>query len=701
MDEAKKNEDMLLPLVAFDISPAADTPSTLIVSSVIALAYLISAIFPPLNFITFLLAVGGTILLELLPDNSFSLLSKDIMVLIYPAINQELLMQKLADAESALNGMRIKFENVTDDFDVWKNTNDDQLKEIKADRLRLLYGDISHNTVGDIAIHFSSQYLAGATLSHMAFAATQYLTIMRTYYYHANDLKLAGRSTTPSIDRQDLVLQRLQRDMAVLIDMATKSYKDGLQRLITGASNVPRTWDDYNNYRNTATLTGLDLIALLPYLDPGIYNTGCDVRALNRRLLTLFDTYDNPEQSKDERKNILNIEGAYNRAVPVDQLIFIEFNSCEYRDKAHLTHHAGLFRTRCRITSTDGVDDVRQEGWTGIDPPAGVAISASSMDLRPSGCFALYGQYWNRSTPMFRYVPGIMPVPIHIYAITTLKNMNVLVERGDRDYQRKLFAFSTLTLDTALPVSNFEQSLRGKLNQSSPHLPSKFSERLSDFSTIYAKQRQQYSFLLAWHNKVALKSLLPTADHARNREQNPVQQFHAVRAGSYIRNLHLRIIPGPGFTGGDLVELSAGSSLGFRLINNSNRWFNGFYKVRLWYVRPVRGVSVQVIAIPIDASSLPSVAGETIPGAAPVPDPTNLHFSELLPYTFPGMLIITANVTGIWLFVYNSSLNTSIIIDRLELMYDGFTTRDASSASVSDDVNPDQVSENLPPNFYA
>jgi hypothetical protein len=684
MDETNKNADAQLP-----VAPAnsLDTAVTITTGVVVALAYLIAAVIPGLNFITFLIAVGGILLLEHLPNSTFSDLSIDIMKLVYPAINQELLLQTLGDAEAKLKGFREKFDSMTQDFKIWETTNDAELKASKAQRLYLLYPSFSTNTVGDIIAAFSNSYLAGTTLFHMVIASTQYLTIMRTYYHHANDLMLPVR-TPHVLNRQEQVLAKLQEHMAKLIDMVTQSYKDGLKRLITGASNVPRSWDDYNNYRNTATLTALDLLTHIPYLDPEHYKTGCDVRALNRRLLTLFDTYDDPEWSKQERRQILYIDGIFNLAVPVDNLISIEFNSRSYLD--YPKYHDGLSHTRCTKKSTDGYNKVIHDEWTGKPLPSRANFIFQEIDLRPLGCYGLYGQYWNRKDTILT-IPTAPLFPDKYYAVTTLINITMLVDfdKNPPQYQKK--NFNSLQVTHNSPLSDFEQSLPHDLRKSLPPLPSNFSERLSDFSTMYVKEIQQYSYLLAWHHNTTFNSLLPAINHLPDPGKNSIQQFHAVRAGTYIRKEKLRVIHGPGFTGGDLVEIGAHHNLEFRLINNLKRWFNGHYQARIWYIRPRQDITISVSCIP--TGMIHSVTTEDVMGAALTPDPSNLGFSELLQHTLTGTLLITSAMTDIRLRVSNHSSTTSIIIDRVELIHYSFATRDDSPAFVSDHVNPDQADE--------
>ncbi|MFW5402773.1 delta endotoxin C-terminal domain-containing protein, partial [Yersinia sp. 1252 StPb PI] len=104
-----------------------------------------------------------------------------------------------------------------------------------------------------------------------------------------------------------------------------------------------------------------------------------------------------------------------------------------------------------------------------------------------------------------------------------------------------------------------------------------------------------HNYLFKWYHSCVNKSMLQNSDVIPSNDKHLCLQFHAIRAYFSINSDNLEIVPGPGFTGGDLVKVTPGKKVLFKLDRDGyNKWFKGFYNVRVWFLRDIGDADLSV-----------------------------------------------------------------------------------------------------------
>ncbi|MDE9536889.1 hypothetical protein KKI91_19885 [Xenorhabdus bovienii] len=178
------------------------------------------------------------------------------------------------------------------------------------------------------------------------------------------------------------------------------------------------------------------------------------------------------------------------------------------------------------------------------------------------------------------------------------------------------------------------------------------------------------------------------------------QQYHAIRAYKSINDQNLTvqkeedkklyIVPGPGFTGGDLVKILPEGTISFILEkDNSREWLNGTYAVRVWYLKGKALPSSSSdegesnsnkISVSISFNNMqnnnPYNEEEGIDLGSNV-DENNIKYDELCSKTLLNEIIIrdtdtdtdTDTKPSIYIEFTNKSEKNHIILDRIELVF--------------------------------
>jgi hypothetical protein len=519
---------------------------------------------------------------------------------------------------------------------------------------------------------FAQVSLRAVLLAHYVQSASGYLSVLAAYVSIADELGLPvaqARSSAHSL------LDQLDSEMGAFADQAIAIAMYGQRQIISNNQNACRTerptWSDYNDYRTDTTIAALDLISLWPYFHPQRYPTGTSIRNTHRKLLTLW--YTDPEKSPTAlfRGNIEQLEHAFHAPSPVGLLDEATFTSATYVVPVQKEPgcFSGLRQAACTRRSIDGfaVDAVGPVTGPELPQLGEIQVNKETVqfDLRET-TFLAVADFWNGRFPIYWNGSSFN-------AEKVLSNFSWYSKSAiyPDEYARASSSFSPLQeKQSPDAVSTLSGSIpRVPVDMLTLH-PALFTHQLVDFQVLYDAELSSHDYLLGWRDETVRHNLLPLKNHVMDGStSNPIEQFHAITAAQSIARQSLEIIAGPGFTGGDLVVLRAGSSIDFRLMQDKEygRWFAGRYKVRLWFVKPAENVNIAVMIQP--ANGLSSKVAAVIPAAEAVANLTDLRFKDLVSFEFEHDVLIVTSFDQVTLSVMNLSLASSLVLDRVELMF--------------------------------
>jgi len=486
----------LVPLTGTSAAPVAykdaDQGLIKVAGVLVAIASLISGpVGAALVSLTTLVAL-------FVPDilNSFSNVSGKIENDLIGSINTVSLEHAIAQAQASQNGFSLKFSRIERYFDEWENGTTDLIKNNALTGLRQAYWDITLNTLPEMTKNFTHANFGGFLIPQYAATGASYLAIMRSYYLHADALQLenaSGRS-----ERQDLVLKHLKHDLQSMVDTAINSYRLGVKNIINNTSGYKRSWDDYNNYRNHATLAGLDLIAAFQYADPELYPRGCHTRNLNRRLLTYLDTSGNAGAALQYRSNVMEIEKKFN---PFEGVMSLQKMRMFYGSFPVLGKHVdGMYGVECTTQSHDGFSLIFQEPYSGLQRPPQIPEHYHEIEAALP-CAEFEGRYRK-------------PTDLNVGLMhTTIASMRATSKGIGAN--PPIAYYDAIFNSSAINESNSAAYLQ--------HLPARsasqsnaeniLSERLAQLRIDFNQSEGHHNYLYYWHNRTVLDELLPEKSH--------------------------------------------------------------------------------------------------------------------------------------------------------------------------------------------
>src|SRR5450830_174658 len=600
------------------------------------------------------------------PDDTWEPLVSRITELIHSLIDAAILKSAIAQANAALAANREQCLKISENLKEWAENGTHKSQLIAQ------YASLTADYASGLNVFLRSD-MRTALVSQYAISALMYLTTISAFYPHADALGLyTGRFSSD----KDALLIQLRGDIARFTDTALESYRLGLKEIIdrskASTGKAKPTWDDYNEYRNKMTISALDYVTLFAYLDPLHYPSGCSKKYVNRMLLTHLDTNRVANSAALYRSDILATERLLNVRLPVEALSVIRFLAAHFIPPETHPYFLidGVFLAQCTAISIDGYQTAEPEPRTATgrlnlsDIPIS-SLREFSVELK-TGCFLVMGNFWNGSirAPDEENWAG----PRYVTAISNIAFFWEPLE--DHDDFKELYTSSSLSSTDPVALTFFNQSIPGNQHHLVPLSSSfsMFSTRLADFKIFVDSTTQTHTYLLKWWDSSTVQDLLPAMTHVVNPEKNPVEQFHAIKAAKSIAEHKLKIIESPGFTGGDLVEVKAGTGVSFMLHKIPERWFAGEYAIRIWVIKPSSDVNVIVKVTP-PPKFASSFADATIVASTPSPDLSNLKFNDLLPITLKGLLPLTYAMKSIELEFKNVSLGIDIILDRIELIF--------------------------------
>jgi hypothetical protein len=651
----------------------ADYTKKIIGTTVILLCLFSGGPLTAVSVISVALALGAQFIDDLY--DAASQLSFSVGNLVIPQIDAALKRMAIEKADAKMQAHFTECQIIMEQFDKWKKAGDKVDRENAAINLRYDYSRITGTYLPDLIGDFTEDTYRGIVLPQFVQSMSSYLMVILCYYHHGAALGIAPRRSFSTL--KDQILVQFRSDLQKMTDIAITSYRRGLEKLLTVEQNYPRSWHDYNDYRNTVTRTGLDLLASLVFLDPEQYPQGCAPRCWNRHLFKLLDT------STDKFKSALikDIKGMDERILhnePVAHLIRVDMTGGRFMHATSPSRHRidGLYRMHTHLLAIDG-DGIEEYPF----PPTGGESGGATVTnpllkehiFSEGKCDKVVGRYWNGTKTEIVNIPPVGNTLEHYtQCITELQfwNKNISSEvysfTSPQSIQDKEatneFSIEFQPLELELPSSKWPVIDR--------------VEELADIKVIDERDANliHYAFVMANHRTRAL--LTPAVKHAYAQRAAPVEQYHAIRALPQIHGEQLKIIPGPGFTGGDLVECKPQSSISFtmRKISDLDPWFNGGYRVRLWVVNDSLEevpVIVSVKSFVLNRDGPQSAAGLRITVPPSRPDRNKLNYTDLMYIEFPlpKILLLVAWVDKIELTFRNQSRTGSIILDRIELQF--------------------------------
>nr|ABB51653.1 crystal protein Cry28Aa [Bacillus thuringiensis serovar finitimus] len=296
------------------------------------------------------------------------------------------------------------------------------------------------------------------------------------------------------------------------INYCTKTYHKGLNHL---KESEKITWDAYNTYRREMTLIVLDLVATFPFYDIRRFPRGVELE-LTREVYTSLDPPG------------LN-------AGPIPE---IDFSYLE----DHLTRPPGLFTWLSDI-------ELYTESVAEGDYLSGIRESKYYTGNQFFTMKNIYGNTNRLSKQLITLLPGEFITHLSINrGFQTIAGINKLYSliqkivfttfKNDNEYQKN---FNVNNQNEPQETTNYPNDYGGSNSQ-------KFKHNLSHFPLIIHKlEFAEYFhsiFALGWtHNSVNSQNLISESVST----QIPLVKAYEVTNNSVIR--------GPGFTGGDLIEL--------------------------------------------------------------------------------------------------------------------------------------------------
>jgi hypothetical protein len=581
-------------------------------------------------------------------------------------IDNALLNDAMNRAEVALKSYHEKYNTIANQFKNWTSGATEAIRNAAKTQLQHSYLDINLNGIANIKKDFLHPTYGGFLLHHFIGASARHVAAIKDFHIHAIELNLA---VIPPATRgaKQLLLDELRADIQNISDAAIKMYHHCEQAIINSTEGYKRSWDHLNNYRKHVIVTALDALPAFQYLDPELYPNGCNTRYRNRKVITFLDTsHLNPSTLSKEK--ILAMEAIFEQVKPVRVLKELTMHRAASRS-TFSRYYDGLCQVACLVKTTDGFEYEYPEPASGA-----VRFSEDGSD----GVESLgYLKPYLFKDPCFKVDGVYMPDRETHYGTklhTCLTKLNVHMFDPDHMPYQCLFYFESIFYKAQR--ANFSMTVPAGGDQIKG---TDVSGRLAEIKIDQTQNNGDAYYTFYWHDKTMLEPMLPKRSHQVDFSSIAVEQFHAIRAGKSITQQKLPCIRGPGFTGGDLVELPrmvgvANSSLDWFVEHTGKVWFAGKYKIRIWYFNQ----SDKDVKIPFflfafsPANGFFSAINDQISPTGGDANPADLHFEDLQSYTPSDeekIVLITDTMASIEIKFVNRSPSVNIIIDRIELIF--------------------------------
>nr|AGM39664.1 DIG-5 [Bacillus thuringiensis] len=489
-----------------------------------------------------------TEVLRLLWPNKQNDLWESFMNEVETLINQEITEAVVSKALSELEGLRNALEGYTSALEAWQNNRSDKLKQL------LVYERfVSTENLFKFAMpSFRSVGFEGPLLTVYAQAANLHLFLLK-------NAELFGAEWGMQQYEIDLFYNEQKGYVEEYTDHCVKWYNEGLNKLKNASGVKGKVWENYNRFRREMTIMVLDLLPLFPIYDARTYPMET-VTELTRQIftdpigLTGINETKYPDWYGAASSEFVLIE---NRAIPKPGLF-------QWLTKINV--RARVVEPNDRFAIWTGHSVVTQYTKSTTENTFNYGTSSGStlshtFDLLSKDIYQTYSiAAANKSATWYQAVPLL-----RLYGINA---SNVLSEDA--------FSFSndipsskcksTYSSDQ-LPIELLDEPIYGDLEE--------YGHRLSYVSEIFKETGSGTIPVLGW-------------THVSVRPDNKlypdkITQLPAVKSTPYPEVKGLNVEKGPGFTGGDLVKVTASGNTLVRLKVKTDSPGTQKYRIRLKY----------------------------------------------------------------------------------------------------------------------
>ncbi|MGE6553441.1 insecticidal delta-endotoxin Cry8Ea1 family protein [Bacillus mycoides] len=542
------------------------------------------------------------------PSNGASIASLsicDLLSLIRQEVQQSVLDDGVADFNGRLSEYRDRYLPA---LETWNRDRSNtvarqevafRFREMDGSLLRILGGSLSRN---------NAQILL---LPSYAQAANLHLLLLR-------DANLYGREwgiISPTIDYKQLLLNSIRE----YTNHCVHWYQQGLNQIRANGTSA-QNWLNFNRFRREMTLSVLDLIAIFPTYDPESYPLPTQIE-LSRLVYTdptgyiNFSNQSNTLWSWFFRSNWADME---NRAILLpmlsSELSRLEIFTNRYRNPItyHREYWSGTISWLLRTGGNEiGIASGSRQGAATIFNMHNVDIFRVDLTVHRNSSGPVYG--------------------VHRSEFTGVDTLN----RARRTflYNRPYGGGQTQNVSLTFPGTSVPEG-----NQSD------YSHKLAAVVRVgLTGGASNDSGVLshAWaHKSLNRQNII---------DSNRITQIPAVKT-SFSSNC--TVIPGPGFTGGDLVRLDANGRFDIQVqLPTTQR----NYRIRLRYASASTGSINIVFSGASHPSTLPSTTSSL----------NNLQYENFRYFDVIGTFVSSL---GKALSISNLTMNANVVIDKIEFI---------------------------------
>ncbi|QPW51700.1 hypothetical protein G9298_29085 (plasmid) [Bacillus thuringiensis] len=395
-----------------------------------------------------------------------------------------------------------------------------------------------------------------------------------------------------------------------------ETYKTGLNKL-KNASGI--RWNIYNTYRREMTLNVLDLIALLPNYDLYIYDRPTKSE-LTREIYTDALNLDAPniETDLDRMENFLTRPPH----------LFTWLQSFEFETNTNY-----------------------KPNWIFLAGHRNFYSFTNGYKREGSSVYGTWAYPNNRRDPELdipenSYIYRVL-TKSYIYTPTNTPNINAINFFTTNNTQLNYYAGEPTH---ALRTTTFELPAGNK----NPVTYNNYSHILSYMKSYNALDRLQANVFAWTHKGVNPKNTI---------DLDKITQIPAVKARTLDPSS--QVIPGPGFTGGDLVHLK--QYLEIQGASKEGTQYRQYYRIRIRYAS--NNPTPIYITIPNGVTNQFVTLNSTFSGTSY----NNLKYENFSYKEFPYELLLTENTNPLITLDRRNTNNSILLIDKIEFIPENTT----------------------------
>ncbi|MGE6619198.1 insecticidal delta-endotoxin Cry8Ea1 family protein [Bacillus mycoides] len=492
---------------------------------------------------------------------------EDMIKYVANLLQQELTNYTLNSATSNLSGLNESLNIYNRALAAWKqNKNNFASGEL----IRGYINDLHILFARDIQADFSLAGYEAVLLPSYASAANLHLLLLRDVAIYGNELGYLSTDIEFYCNEQKFYTEKYS-------NYCVNTYKAGLE----SAKQIG--WSDFNRYRRNMTLSVLDIIALFPLYDTKLY------------------------PSKDDT---INVKAELTREIYSD-VINAHVDLVLKEDKAYFTQVESLYTRQPHLfTWLRGFRFVTNSisSWTFLSGGQNKYSYTNSTSIENGPFFGQDTDYGGTSSnidiPQNQYIYNIWTKNYEwIYPWTDPVNITKINFSLTDNHSSKeiIYGGERMNKPTVRTDFNFLLNKEGTGPATYNDCNHILSYMLINGSTA-GQKRHGYSFAFTHSSVDPYNTIAP----------DKITQIPAVKASSAS---NCTVVPGPGFTGGDLVSFDRNGSLNMQLEFTTTQTE---YRIRIRYASTAintlffsfSGINQSIALNSTDASSLNNLRSE-------------------------------------------------------------------------------------------